>query len=170
MMHFPVHLLHTDEIDVRVLFHWNSGSDLGPFAQNVLLIPLHLRQPRFADGDIFGFAVVIPHGTEGERAGFFLEGEAGSVVAGKFGGADGGRFEQRQEEGAEQVARADDPRGDAVDARVEVIEAEVDAVEVAVGDDFAGDGQEVVGEGDDVVAVPPDPAAELQQNVRKLVV
>src|SRR5262249_27359950 len=94
--------------------------------EHILLVPLHLSQPRFADGDAFGFAIVIPHGAEGERLALFLEGEAGGEVAGEFGGADGGRFEQGEEQGALEVARADDPRGDAIDARVEVVEAEVD--------------------------------------------
>jgi len=52
------------------------------------------------------------------------------VVTGQFRRADGGRFEQRKEQGAKQVACADDPRGDAVDARIEVVEAEVDAAEL----------------------------------------
>ena len=51
--------------------------------------------------------------------------------------------EQRDQERFLQIARADDPRGDAVDARVEVVEAEVDAVRAA-RHDFAGDGEQVV--------------------------
>src|SRR5687768_2193907 len=139
-------------------------------AQHILLMPLHLRHPRFADGHAFALAVEIPHGAEGERAGFFLEGEAGGKVARKFRGPDGGRFEEREEQGAEQIARADDPRGDAIDARVEVVEANVDAAArlertlappASVGDDLTGDGLEIVGERDDMVAVPAYAAADM---------
>ncbi len=149
---------------------------LAPLVQNLLLIPLHLLQPSFANGNVFAFAVVIPYGAEGERTGFFLQREPGCVVFFRFGGADGGRFEQREEEGAEQVARADDPRGDAVDARVEIVEYKADAAALlnrslatplTGGDDFASDGLEFVGEGDDVVAVPADAAADVQQNLRQ---
>src|SRR5258708_39261747 len=113
---------------------------LASFAQNTFLTPLHLREPRFADGDAFALAAIIPHGAEGQRAGFFLEGEAGGVVAAEFGGAGGGRFEQREEQGARQGACADDPCGDAGGAGVRIVEAEGGAAGAAPCDELAGDG------------------------------
>ena len=75
-------------------------------------------------------AVLVPHGADWEGFGLFLQGEAGGVIAGLLGfaQADGG-LKQALEEGAQHVAGADDPGGDAVDAGIEIIEADVDALQ-----------------------------------------
>ena len=46
---------------------------------------------------------------------------------------------------AEHVARADGPRGDAVDAGVEEIQADVRAAEVVAAHEFLRDGVQLVG-------------------------
>ena len=75
---------------------------------------------------------------------------------------------QRQQQRLAHVARADDPRGDAVDAGVKVIQADAHAAGVAAPDDLLRDGLQVVGEGDHVVAVPAHAAADVQRDLRQV--
>ena len=134
-------------------------------SQNFFFVLLHFRQPVFADGDVIRRAVKVPDGAEGQRALFFLQGEAGGEIFGGFGGTQPcRRLQQTDEEGTNDVAGADHPRGDAVDAGVKIIQADVDAVLITVRDDFAGDGEQIVVEDDHMVAVPADAAADVEQN------
>jgi len=126
-----------------------------------------LSKPSVTDRDGFGVAVVIPGCAEWERFGFLLQGEASGVVAFDFGGFDSGRFEKCDEQGAEHVAGAHNPRGNAIDTSVEVIEANVDATQIAIRGNLASDGKKVVGESYDVVAVPANTATDVKHDLRK---
>src|SRR6266542_1613510 len=68
---------------------------LASLTEHAFLILLHLTQPGAGAGHALGFAVIIPHDAGRQCFGFFLQRQAGGVVAASFGGADGGRFEQR---------------------------------------------------------------------------
>ena len=62
-------------------------------AKDLLFIPPNFGQPAIADRHGLAFTIEIPDEAEWECFGFFLQGEAGGVVAGSFGKADGRRFE-----------------------------------------------------------------------------
>ena len=98
---------------------------LVPFAQNIFLIALYFDKPMVADGDALLFAVIIPDRAEGQRLGFFLQCEAGGQVTTGFRRADERRLQQRDEQRAQHVARANRPCGNAVDARIEIIQTDV---------------------------------------------
>ncbi len=136
-------------------------------AQDILFVLADLGEPGAVGGDTLLVAVVFPDGGPGERLGFFHQGEAGGEVtdALEFLVLMVG-FKEREAEGAEEVAGADDPGGDAVDAGVEEIQTEVGAWEVVAADEFLGDAEEFVGERDHVVAVPANAAADVQQDFR----
>src|SRR5947207_7837890 len=94
----------TPSKDLVTAVSWRRGAFIGggtfrspgsnSRAQNFPLVALHLRQPRLANRHAVGLAAVVPHGAKRQRAGFFLQRDPGRVVAGRFGGPDGGRLEQ----------------------------------------------------------------------------
>ena len=112
-------------------------------------------------------AVVIPDRAERERLGFLHQGEARGVIAGAFEflvGCVG--FEHRDAERPKQVARADDPRGDAVDAGVEEIQPDMCAAKIIAAHEFLPDRLQLVVQDNHVVAVPAHAPADMQENLR----
>ena len=75
------------------------------------------------------------------------------------------RLDHRLEQRLERIARADHPRGDAVDAGVEVVQPDVRPLEEVAAHELLRDGVQVVAEDHDVVAVPADAAADVQQDL-----
>ena len=74
-----------------------------------------------------------------------------------------GGFEGREQEGLENVARADDPSGDAVDACVEEVEAEVRAIEEATAHHFLENRPRGIIEQHHVITSPAHAATGTQQ-------
>ena len=108
--------------------------------------------------------MVVPHCSEGHELHVLEQGQARGKVACLFHLAECvDRLEQGDEQGLEQVARADGPCGDAVDAGVEIVQPEMGAPKVIVADEFMGDGLQLVGHRHHVVAVPAHAPADVQQ-------
>ena len=96
-----------------------------------------------------------------------MQGQTGGEITGQFAGANERGFQQRNEQCAEHIARANGPGRHAVDAGVKVIQPDVHALFKAVHGNLAGDGQQIVVQNHHVITVPTHPAADVQQNLRQ---
>src|SRR5437588_6856566 len=89
---------------------------------DVAFVILHFGKPAAGSWNIFRVAIVIPNGAEREGFSFFHQGQTGSVITVEFTGLElGDGSNEGEQKRFEQVARADDPGGDAVDAGVKII-------------------------------------------------
>ena len=102
-----------------------------PIAQDVFFVALDFLQPHRPDWRALLQTVIIPNRAEWQCFGFLHQGQPRSVIALAFQLLVlGVRLEHGAAQGAQHVARADDPRCDTVDAGVKVIQTDVRAPEV----------------------------------------
>src|SRR5262245_9327611 len=102
---------------IRTAHRIATSRALGPRGQHGVLVLLDLAQPGSPIWKARAGAVVVPHRAPGKRFEFLLCRQAIGVVRGGLLLAQDCRWlDQRLEKSLQHVPRADDPRGDAVDA------------------------------------------------------
>src|SRR5665213_1559476 len=156
-------------ISIAVVYYgfWLMENALAAFAQSVLLILLHLRQPGFAHRDALGFAVIIPDRRERHGLGLFHQREARGVIAGQFQFLEVvDRVEHGDAQRAKHVPSTDGPRRNPVDAGIEEIQPNMRATEIIATHQLLRDAQQGIIQNDDMVAVPANAAADMQQYLR----